>query len=141
MRPCQVAHLCLTLCNPMDCAAHQASLSTGFSRQENWSGLPCPLPRDLPNPGIKPASLKSPASAGGLFITSTMDILILPFCESLIGRKPVKRVLPTDEDPGPTGVALMPLLCRKPALLVGNIPVRKQTPMTGEWHCRLTPSK
>ena len=31
-------------------------LSTGFSRQEHWSGLPCPLPRDLPNPGIKPRS-------------------------------------------------------------------------------------
>ena len=28
----------------------------GFSRQEYWSGLPCPLPGDLPNPGIKPRS-------------------------------------------------------------------------------------
>ena len=39
----------------------------GFSRQEYWSGLPCPPPppEDLPNPGIKPASLKSPALAGG----------------------------------------------------------------------------
>ena len=125
----------------MDCVAHQASLSMGFSRQENCSGLPCPLPRDLPNPGIKPASFKSPALAGRLFITSTMDILILPFRESLIGHKPVKRVLPTEEDPGPIGVALMPLLCRKPVLLVSNNPVHKHTPMTGEWHCRLTPSK
>ena len=31
--------------------AHQASLSTGFSRQEYWSGLPFPSPGDLPNPG------------------------------------------------------------------------------------------
>ena len=31
---------------------HQASLSMGFSRQEYWSGLPCPPPRDLANPGI-----------------------------------------------------------------------------------------
>ena len=36
--------------------AHQVPLSIGFSRQEYWSGLPCPLPRDLPNPGIKPKS-------------------------------------------------------------------------------------
>ena len=36
--------------------ACQAPLSIGFSRQEYWSGLPCPLPGDLPNPGIKPRS-------------------------------------------------------------------------------------
>ena len=36
--------------------AHQAPLSIGFSRQEYWSGLPCPSPGDLPNPGIKPRS-------------------------------------------------------------------------------------
>ena len=36
--------------------AHQVPLSMGFSRQEYWSGLPCPLPGDLPNPGIKPRS-------------------------------------------------------------------------------------
>ena len=34
--------------------AHQASLSKEFSRQEYWSGLPCPPPGDLPDPGIKP---------------------------------------------------------------------------------------
>ena len=33
-------------------AAHQAPLSIGFSRQEYWSGLPCPPPEDLPDPGI-----------------------------------------------------------------------------------------
>ena len=33
----------------------------GFSRQEYWSGLPCPPPGDLPNPGIKPTSLVSSA--------------------------------------------------------------------------------
>ena len=40
------------LCDPMDCN-HQASLSTEFSRQEYWSGLPFPSPGDLPNPGIE----------------------------------------------------------------------------------------
>ena len=37
-------------------AARQAPLSMGFSRQEDWSGLPFPSPGDLPDPGIKPAS-------------------------------------------------------------------------------------
>ena len=51
--------------------AHQAPLSMGFSKQEYWSRLPCPPPGDLPNPGIEPASLMSPALAGGFFTTST----------------------------------------------------------------------
>ena len=34
--------------------AYQASLCMGFSRQENWSGLPFPSPGDLPDPGIEP---------------------------------------------------------------------------------------
>ena len=42
-----------------------APLSMGFSRQEYWSGLPCPPPRDLPNPAIKPVSPVAPALAGG----------------------------------------------------------------------------
>ena len=37
----------------MDYVAHQAPLSMGFSRQEYWSGLPCPPPGDLPDPGIE----------------------------------------------------------------------------------------
>ena len=42
----------------------------GFSRQEYWSGLPCPPPGDLPDPGIEPASLTSSALAGGFSTTS-----------------------------------------------------------------------
>ena len=42
-----------------------------FSRQEYWSRLPFPTPVDLPNPGIQPASLGSPALAGGFFITES----------------------------------------------------------------------
>ena len=41
--------------------AHQAPPSMGFSRQEYWSGLPCPLPGDRPDPGIEPVSPPSPA--------------------------------------------------------------------------------
>ena len=51
--------------------AHQAHLSMGFSRQEYWSGLPCLSPGDLPDPGIEPLSLTSPALAGGFFTTLT----------------------------------------------------------------------
>ena len=50
--------------------ACQAPLSMGFSRQESWSGLPVPSPRDLPHPGLKPASLMPLALAGGFFTAS-----------------------------------------------------------------------
>ena len=46
----------------------QAPLSMGFSRQEYWSGLRCPPPGNLPNPGMEPVSLMSPALADGFFI-------------------------------------------------------------------------
>ena len=49
--------------------ALQAPLLMGFSRQEYWNGLPCPPSRDLPDPGIEPMSLMSPAWAGGFFTT------------------------------------------------------------------------
>ena len=59
--------------------AHQATLSTGFPRQEYWSGLPHPLQGDLPDPGIKPESLTFPALAGGFFTTSaTWEVLKSP---------------------------------------------------------------
>ena len=53
---------CLTLCDPMGCS--QAPLFMGFSRQEYWSGLPFPPLGDLPDPGIEPTPLVSPALAG-----------------------------------------------------------------------------
>ena len=49
-----VAKLCPTLCDPMDCSLPGSSVR--FPRQEYWSGLPFPSPRDLPHPGIKPTS-------------------------------------------------------------------------------------
>ena len=60
---------CLTLYDPMDCSPTGSSV-IGFSRQEYWSGLPCPPPGDLPNPGIKPTSPAAPACAGVFFTTS-----------------------------------------------------------------------
>ena len=50
--------------------ACQAPLFMGFSRQEYWSGLPCPPPGDLPNLGIESTSLMSPTLPGGFFTTS-----------------------------------------------------------------------
>ena len=52
--------------------AQQAPLSVEFSRQEYESGLPCPLPGNLPKPGIKLVSLMSPALGGVFFTTSTI---------------------------------------------------------------------
>ena len=54
----------------------------GLSRQEYWSGLPCPPPGDHPHPGIKPASLKFPTLAGGFFTTSaTWEV---PICRVVV---------------------------------------------------------
>ena len=58
---------CLKLCNPLG-VTPQAPLSMGFSRQEYWSGLPCPPPGDLPDTKVEPISV-SPALAGGFFTT------------------------------------------------------------------------
>ena len=44
----------------------------GASRQEHWSGLPCSPPGDLPDQGIEPVSLKSPALAGRFFTASAI---------------------------------------------------------------------
>ena len=52
----QLLQLGLTLCDPWTVACQ-----TPLSRQECWSGLSCPLPGDLSNPGIKPASSVSAA--------------------------------------------------------------------------------
>ena len=52
--------------------AHQAPLSMGFSRQENWSGLLCSSPGDLPDPGIEPESVMSPALAGRFLTNSAV---------------------------------------------------------------------
>ena len=50
--------------------AHQAPLSMGFSRQESWSGLPCPPPGDLPNPGFESVCLMALALPSRFFTTT-----------------------------------------------------------------------
>ena len=74
-------NLCVCLLNHFSCVqlfltlwivAHRASLSMGFSRQEYQSGLPRPPPGDIPDPGIEPVSLTSPALASRFFTTSAI---------------------------------------------------------------------
>ena len=54
---CLVTQLCQTLCNPMDCSLPGFFLHGDSPGKNTGYGLPCPLPGDLPNPGIKPRSL------------------------------------------------------------------------------------
>ena len=61
----------------------QVLLFMGFSRQEYWSGLPCPSPGDFPNPGTEPASLKFHALVGGFFTTSPTWEVFAPYCHYL----------------------------------------------------------
>ena len=64
--PFSSVQLIVTLhCRPPDSSVH------GVSRQEYWSGFSCPIPGDLPKPGIKPKSLASPALAHRFSTSST----------------------------------------------------------------------
>ena len=69
---CVLSHFsCVQLfTTPVECSPPGSSVH-GISRQEYWSGLLCPPPGYLPDPGIKPASLMSPMLAGGFFTTGT----------------------------------------------------------------------
>ena len=68
---CVCVQSCAALCDPMDSSV-QALLSLKISRPEYWSGLPFSFSLgELPDPGIQPMSLVSPALAGRFFITST----------------------------------------------------------------------
>ena len=67
---CMLSHFShVRLCVTPWTITHWVPLSVRFSRQECWSGLPCHPPGGLPDPGIEPASLRSPALAGGFFTT------------------------------------------------------------------------
>ena len=65
---------------------HQTPLSMVFSRQEYWSGLPCPPTGDLPDPEIEPVSHMSLVLAGWFFTTSTT-------CEFSINRMCISDLL------------------------------------------------
>ena len=74
----KLLQLCLTLCDPVDCSPASSSVHADSPGEEHWSGLPCPPPGDLPNPGFRASSLVSPALAGVFFTTSaTWEALFL----------------------------------------------------------------
>jgi len=68
----------------------------GFSRQEYWSGLPCPPPGDLPNPGIEPTPLRSPALAGRF--TATEDAMVR--CHQQLNRREFEQTPGDSEGQG-----------------------------------------
>ena len=71
LRACVLSHFSrVHLFEMLWTTAHQAPLSMGFSRQEQWSGLLCPPPGDLPDSGVELESLMAPALVGRLFTTS-----------------------------------------------------------------------
>ena len=69
---CVLSHFSyVQFCATLWTVVYKDPLSMGFSRQEYWSGLPCPPPGDLPSPGIKPVPLTSPALAVAFLTTRT----------------------------------------------------------------------
>ena len=71
MHSCMLSYFsCVQLFVTLQTVAREVPLSVGFSRQEYWSGLPCPPPGDLPNPGIKHTSFMFCTLADGFFTTS-----------------------------------------------------------------------
>ena len=74
--------------------ACQPPLSMGVSRQEYWSGLPFPSPGDLPDPGIEPTSLASPALAGEFFTNcATWEAQHIYFPpDKWVGKKSCQRI-------------------------------------------------
>ena len=85
MHACVLSHFSgIQFCATLWTVACQAPLSVGFSRQEYWSGLPCPPPpADIPDPGIKPTSLMSPELAGRFFTTAATAAKSLQSCLTL----------------------------------------------------------
>ena len=71
-----------TLCDPVDFSL-PVPLSMWFSKQEYWGELPYPPPGDLPDPRIKPGSLRSPALAGGFFTAAAAAAKPLQSCPTL----------------------------------------------------------
>ena len=98
---CVLSHFShVQLCVTPWTVARQAPLSMGISRQEYWSGQPCPPPGDLPDPGIEPLSLRSPALVGKFPGSSaiweaqyTHVVIVLKICISLFQRKKKKKNL------------------------------------------------
>ena len=74
-----VAKLCLTLLPTPQTVALLTPLSVDFSRQEYWRGLPLLIPGDLPDSGIEPMSLASPALTGRFFLPLGKPICVYKY--------------------------------------------------------------
>ena len=109
MYECMLCHFSrLRLFETLWTVALQARPSIRFSRQEYWSGLPCPPPGDLPDPGIEPASLRSPAlGADSLPLASLGKFTI---SQSLLKLMSIESMMPSNHL----------ILCR-PLLLLPSI--------------------
>ena len=115
---------CPSLCYPMECSP-QAPLSMGFSRQEYWSGwLFPPPPGDLPDPGIEPLSLTSPALVGGVSNTSATKVKVAQSSPTL---RPHVIYSPWNSPDQNIGVGSL-------SLLQGIFPTQGSNP--GLPHCR-----
>ena len=91
--------------------ACQTPQSMEFSRQEYWNGLPFPSPGNLPDPGIKPLSLTSPALAGRFFTTSiTWEAQGLYSFHSTAEYNSIRA--PIDYKPGNTRTYLVAKQCK-----------------------------
>ena len=108
--------------------ARQTPLSVGFSRQEHWSRLPCPPPGDLPDPGIKPLSLMSPALDGGLFTTSATCYTLHTnsFSVPSSSKFPLVPQLPTSQPANPVFISaeetpVLPFFCRILGMMLCSI--------------------
>ena len=87
---CSVPELCPFFTTPWT-VAHQPPLSMEFFRQEYWSGLPFFPPRDLLDPGIKPASPVSPALASRFFTTVPPGNPEITLGRQTSGRRPLPQ--------------------------------------------------
>ena len=92
---CAQLLLCIRLFVTPWTVALQALLSMGFPRQEYWSGLSIPPPRDLPNPGVKPASPVSPAlQVDSLLLSHQRTVVLEKTLESPLDCKEIQPVHP-----------------------------------------------
>ena len=115
--------------------ACQDSLSLGFSRQEYWSGLPCPPPRDLLNPGIEPESLTSPVLVSRFFTTSTEGFSWVLFHTGHSHDHLLESSSCTTSKPPPKEVqfSLFPSLCKA----MHSVPVTQSMNLTRQYKTKI----
>ena len=126
----EVSHFsCVWLLATLWTVVRQALLSMGFSRQEYWSGLPFPSAGKLPNPGIEPTSLMSPALAIRFLTTSATWEELSGFPGSWVVKNPPANTGDAGLIPG-SGRSPGEGICNPSNILAWEIP-RSQTQLSG----------